>query len=227
MAAGGALPAIGPSSRRGLFRIVAGAALALASGAAPQAAARQISAAARALPGAAPQESLEMARHFARLFTEYESAYDIYEEARRRVDEIPVPDALYLRPSDDQGDREKLGLINYDCTLENERGRYFSPKAIKELNRQKTSRARLGFGIRPEKPQPESSGARMPRPRDSWPLANATRRTARPRPLRATGSTPKTNCNLPTSGLSDFAWKALQTPAQTVDGLAAKLAMFG
>ena len=80
------LPAIGPSSRRGLFRIVSGAALALASGAAPQAAARQISAAARALPGAAPQELLEMARHFARLFTEYESAYDIYEEARRRVD---------------------------------------------------------------------------------------------------------------------------------------------
>ena len=220
------MPAIGPSSRRGLFRIVAGAALALASGAAPQAAARQISAAARALPGAAPQELLEMARHFARLFTEYESAYDIYEEARRRVDEIPVPDALYLRPSDDQGDREKLGLMNYYCTLENERGRYFSPKAIEELNRQKT----LGLGW-------ASAFARKSRSPKIRALA------CRAREILAFGERYAADCaaaaaasdwehakdelQFADSGLSDFAWKALQTPAQTVDGLAAKLAMFG
>ena len=197
-AAGGALPAIGPSSRRGLFRVVAGAALALASGAAPQAAARQISAAARALPGAAPQELLEMARHFARLFAEYENSYDVYEEARRRVDDVPVPDALYLRPSDDQGDREKLDLMDYYCRLENERGRYFSPKAIEELNRQKT----LGLGWASafaRKSRSPKIRALACRAREyPAPPANAMRRILRLRLRRAAGSTPKTNCNLPT-----------------------------
>ena len=118
---------------------------------------------ARILTGTEPQELLEMARHFARLFAEYEMAYDVYEEARRAAD-VPVPDALYLRPSDDRGDRQKLGLMNYYCRLENERGRYFSPKAIEELNRQKT----LGLGW-------ASASARKSRSRQMRALADRAR----------------------------------------------------
>ena len=88
--------------------------------------------------------------------------------------------------------------MNYYCRLENERGRYFSPKAIEELNRQKT----FGLGW-------ASASARKSRSRQMRALADRAReilaageRYAADRAAAAAasgwGATPKTNCNLPT-----------------------------